>query len=147
MIGLRAYSKGNTRWNTTGGTGSSADYKGTKTIYDPCPRGWRMPWGANFSGFKRDEMSPFTWQKSSETTTSGSVYNKTNAFFPGTGNRHVSAGKLMMSGSYVAMWSGAGHKQEPTLHNGYCLSLHASYISPGANCSRAYGYPVRPVQE
>ena len=143
ITGPGSYKEGSTRWNITANSG-----KGTKTIYDPCPRGWRMPWDGNFSGLVRDDMAAFPWQKISETTASGCTYgNNANAFFPATGFRHVTAGKLMLNGRYGYVWSGAGVVHSGALQHGYLMTFAYSYVSPGANDHRGYGNSVRPVQE
>ena len=131
----------NTRWTTS---------TATKSIYDPCPAGWRVP----------DGGSNGVWSKalgSSSSITDSSLYNSTNEgmnfsgkfgsastiWYPASGYRGGSDGSLSSVGYYGYYWSAS-----PYSYFAYDLYF-VSYglVSPSDNYSRARGHAVRCVKE
>ena len=127
----------NTRWQSE------------KTIYDPCPAGWRVPDGGSGdqniwreAGF--DEV-PASFDSSTDCMTFPN--NGTNLYYPASGYRYDDAGGLSNVGYYGYYWSAS-----PYSNNGY----YASYLDfnsdgrvhPSGRCYyRAYGQSVRCLQE
>ena len=151
-----AYQKRN-RWiyisTDAGGTGTITTYyaKGIKTIFDPCPAGWRVPWGQNWTGINTTQSIynvTFPWSShgriwkpnTSNNTTAGSVHY----WFPASGFRMPSSGSFNSIGVNGYYWSGS----PATNYNMTALYFDSSTANPinnGAQCSR--GYLVRPVRE
>ena len=97
-----------------------------KTIYDPCPYGYRIP--ANGVYGKSAEWLP---------QESGRMWN--SSFFPASGYRRASSGKFYVVGS-----SGYGWMSTPgSATGGYNLRFHSGYVNPNNNFSRSHGFPVR----
>jgi hypothetical protein len=121
------------RWNRSiQGLESAA-----KTIYDPSPRGWKMPHGVDWSGFTEGAFPTTT------APVSGRMYNGlATAFFPQMGIRSRVDGRLtkLSQGVY---WSGSGSKGF-----GYALQFGTLDMAPSTiEFFCADGVPVRPVRE
>jgi uncharacterized protein (TIGR02145 family) len=95
------YSSGSTQnsylWNNT---------NGTKTVYDPCPEGWRVP--VSGSG----DSSPWYTSSSSDykSGTFGNGWNWTNSYFnlgwyPAAGYRKYSTGRIASPGTFGYYWT------------------------------------------
>ena len=139
--GSYSYSTDNTRWTTS----SSA-----KSIYDPCPSGWRVPDGGRNG----------VWSKALGASSSiydESLYNRTNEgmnfsgkfgsastiWYPASGYRNYGVGSLSDVGSFGYCWSAS-----PGDYNACYLSFnYFGYVSPSYGHPRAYGNSVRCLQE
>ena len=133
----------NTRWTTS----SSA-----KSIYDPCPVGWRVP----------DGGSTGVWSKAcgSYSSFSGYPYNKTNKgmnlsgkfgeastiWYPASGFRYYGerfGGSLSGVGDSGLCWSAS-----PTSLSAFCSSFDKDGdVYPSESSIRASGRSVRCIQE
>jgi uncharacterized protein (TIGR02145 family) len=106
----------------------------TKSIYDPCPAGWRLPLNATWSDFSN---SSTTWQASP----AGRVYNST-VFYAAIGYRNAVSGDFGGAGGNY--WSAS--PRSGTIGQGlyFDSSSVGQQIYDGV---RASGFPVRCVQE
>ncbi|AVM57615.1 hypothetical protein C3V43_07500 [Bacteroides heparinolyticus] len=120
-----------------------------KTIYDPCPAGYKMPPGNVYTGFTTtgnniSTASQFNvqqpWNKgwnfycnSSRTET---------VFFPASGFRHYVVVPHFV-GSLAYYWT-AGPDY---IYRGWHLHFESGNVYPLSGDSRCYGYGVRAVQE
>ena len=128
-----------------------------KTVYDPCPVGFKMPANNAFTGFTTtglnstsqsemnvdgtDDWQQWTnnfghnfWTNSSKTATIN---------FPASGLRSLNDGSLDFVGIYGYYWSAV-----PYNTNGGCyLGFGSGYVYPLYNSARAYGFAVRAVSE
>jgi len=121
-----------------GGADKTLSVPAVKTMFDPSPAGWRVP---PFKG----SASP--WSEFSKTTftRSDTDYGRTytdGSFYPAAGCRYYSSGALVSVGSHGGCWSGS-----PDGSYGYTLNFFGSYVYPAHNYNRAYGFPVRCVQD
>ena len=134
-------SRDNTLWTTS---------DKTKSIYDPCPAGWRVPDGGGDG----------VWSKalgSSSYFTQSSLYNSTNEsmnfsskfgsastiWYPVSGYRDSTSGSLINVGGYGYYWSAS-----PDNNGAYHLNLiNGGNVSPSGSGKRASGYSVRCLQE
>jgi len=121
----------------------------TKTIFDPCPAGWRVPtWKSSYSPW---DVFGGSALNTSYSYTNGSWsaenYGATwtsAGFYPAAGIRSAGNGALTDVGGGGHYWSAS-----PYYGNGVYLYFNGSYVYP-AHCSgdyRAYGFSVRCVQE
>lgn len=131
----------NTRWTTS---------ESSKSIYDPCPAGWRVP----------DGDSNGIWSKalgSSSDFTQSSLYDSINEgmnfsgkfgsdqtiWYPASGSRISSGGGLSGGGSIGYCWSAS-----PASDDAYFLYFdHLGHIYPSYGSRRASGLSVRCLQE
>ena len=130
----------NTRWTTS---------ESTKSIYDPCPAGWRVP----------DGGSNGVWSKalgSSSSFTQSTLYDSTNEgmnfsgqfgsdqtiWYPASGYRSYGGGGFANVGDYGYSWSAS-----PYGNNAYYLYFSGNgLVNPSYNSYRAYGRSVRCLQ-
>ena len=140
----------NTGWN---------DDAVVKTVYDPCPAGFKMPASNAFTGFTSDGLNQFTpaninadgtadspgtkfstnyghnfWTNSSKTAT---------VFFPALGTRSEFNGTLRDVGSGGYYWSAVSY----SANNSCPLIFRWNRVSPQDAFARSSGYAVRPVSE
>ena len=125
-------------------------WKSSKTIYDPCPVGWRVP-----DGGSNDVWS--TALGSSSDFEDYTLYDSTNAgmnfsgrfgsastiWYPASGYRRNRDGALRNVGSIGDYWS-------VTPDSNYACSLYFNYygnVNPASYGSRASGFSVRCLQE
>ncbi|MCI1785083.1 MAG: fimbrillin family protein [Bacteroidales bacterium] len=115
--------------------GSDLATPGEKTIFDPCPAGWRVPaWSGSQSPWSAFTTSNFTWSNYGRTY-SGSYY-------PAAGYRQCRKDVLNYTGSYGYDWSAS-----PYSYNGYRLAFDNGNIYPSNYNYRASGLSVRCVKE
>ncbi len=129
--------------------GSSTDQNNalwgtTKTVYDPCPSGWKIAPGAAFNTFSTDTF-----------VRNGTIDDDWNAlpgrfleiqpsgsWFPASGSRSSSTGVLSNVGTRGSCWSSAINGT-----NSSYLSFSSTNVTPANSNFRANGFAVRCVQE
>ena len=142
-------------FNSTNGdwyyTGSSSvdntRWQSDKTIYDPCPVGWRVPDGGSDGVWSKALGSSSIYSGTYDSTNKGisfSISSPSTTWYPASGYRHHGDGALSYVGSYGRYWS-------VTPGDYYAYGLHffgnngVVYLSD--DYYRAYGFGVRCVQE
>jgi hypothetical protein len=120
-------------------TGNS-DNGVVKTVYDPCPPGFKMPNGNTFTYFLTSNVvgssnDGWYFKRNAEDTT--------GVFFPASGERRNSSGELSKVGSGGGVWISSARDQDYT----HYLQFDLNYVTPQHISYRATGYSVRPVQE
>ena len=136
---------------------------GTKSVFDPCPPGWRVPIGGAdaknnpWAGFSNGTTSStqsgntyakFTWQSaiSNQLGTAGRLYdNTTKAWYPASGYLNSSSGLLSNVGTIGCYWSAMPYSQSKK--QGLDLYVNISTVNPSNGSNRVNGFPVRCVQE
>lgn len=127
-------------WDAGCSATGNSDNDVVKTVYDPCPVGFRMPNGNTFTYFSTSNVvgsfaNGWKFKRNSSDTV--------GVFFPASGYRNRSDGSLYYVGSDGYVWLSSAYSQGYA----YYLSFSSSYVSPQGYYYRAYGYSVRPVQE
>ena len=105
-----------------------------KSLFDPSPKGWRLPSKEEYSNFS---STTFTWDSSNK----GRTYE--GNWFPAAGCRYSYTGSMNYVGSYGCDWSSSPYDG----NNGYNLYFYSGGVSPSYNYNRADGFSVRCVQE
>ena len=116
-----------------------------KTEYDPCPEGWRVPTWAELDGLCQ-HSSPWTtesdqrgyWFSGSNTYSD----NVPKIFFLAAGRLFSSSGSAEFRGFAGYYWSSC-----PNDEYQYGIFFYSNYVSLDFGGTRAYGYPVRCVQD
>jgi len=146
---------GSGEWCT--GTGANeSDYtkrwmESKKTMYDPCPVGYRVPKGGN-DGFWATALG------TSSSTSTGTKWDSTNsgrhwtladgttaAWYPAVGCRGNHSGALNHVGSHGYYWSAS---PDPSSSNYACsLYFDSGNVYPAYYNDRSLGYSVRCVRE
>ena len=132
-------SRDNTLWTTS---------DKTKSIYDPCPAGWRVPDGGNNGVWSKAKGSSssfsHTYNSSSKgMNLSGKLGSASTIWYPASGCRNYGDGSLYNVGNGGGYWSAS-----PNGSYAYYLYFdYNSYVNPSYNYYRAYGLSVRCLQE
>ena len=133
-------SKDNTRWSTS---------VNEKSIYDPCPSGWRVPDGghdgvwAKAIGSSSDFIDDSLYSSTSVGMNfSGKFGSDQTIWYPASGC-HISDGSFGNVGYLGGYWSAS-----PDSYGAYVLDfLSDGSVSPSSYGSRAFGVSVRCLQE
>ena len=129
----------NTRWTTS---------DKPKSIYDPCPAGWRVPdGGAN--GVWSKALGSSSWFEHTYSSSnqgmnfSGKFGSASTIWYPASGYRNYNDGSLFDVGYYGRYWSAS-----PGNYYAYYLYFNdLGRVDPSYNYTRAYGQSVRCLQE
>ena len=139
-------------WSANNNTTSSNDNQVVKTIYDPCPVGFKMPASNAFTGFTATGHYSSTAAQingTKDSTRKGWLFyaqaNRTGQqiFFPAVGVRYGNSGNLSYVGSSGHYWSAGPYNQGDGRHS----SFYSSSVDPLNYKIRPYGHSVRPVRE
>ena len=145
-------------WSADNTTTGFNDNAVVKTVYDPCPVGFKMPASNAFTGFTSNGQyqsgaaninangTADSWDKFSAAYghnfyTNGS--KTATIFFPASGFRSNSDGSLSNVGSSGYYWSAVPY----STNYGCYLNFYWSYVYPQYYFSRSYGFAARPVSE
>ena len=127
-----------TPWNATGSVDSYNGNQGTKSIYDPCPIGYRVPPQDTWS--KQTGRGTF----SNNGIILGSFHS--SLWFPAAGRRLSYDGSLVSASSDGYYWSSSPHGSYPERGGSLYFYLSGT-VSPQINYYRAFGFSVRCVSE
>ena len=131
----------NTRWTTS---------TTTKSIYDPCPAGWRVPDGGDDGVWSKalGSSSSFTDALLYDSTNegmnfSGKFGSASTIWYPASGYRYDGDGSLHAIGSSSSYWS-ASHSSSSAYH---LFITNGGSVIPDFGYRRSSGYSVRCLQE
>lgn len=126
-------------WYTNNSTYQNNDlWSSTKTNYDPCPIGWKMPLINTWGDFVTTTFPVFG---SGSNMINGRKYNQI-AWYPAAGYRHVNSGLFYSVGNYGYCWASEFMGTE-----GQVMDFTMTVIHKSNRYFRAGGFPVRCVQE
>ena len=145
-------------WSADNTTTGYNDNAVVKTVYDPCPVGFKMPASNAFTGFTSNGQyqsgaaninangTADSWDKFSAAYghnfyTNGS--KTATIFSPASGFRYDSDGSLYNVGNYGYYWSAVPRDT----YGGCGLYFYWSSVYPRGNDDRSYGFAARPVSE
>lgn len=122
-------------YSTTSSTHNNTLWGATKTVYDPCPVGWKVPsWNGT--------ASPWEGLTTSGTWNDGYSFPSIG-YYPAAGYRNYSSsGALTSVGSIGVNWSATAYNG-----NAYDLDIDNTNVMPHDNTQRAAGLSVRCVKE
>ena len=131
----------NTRWTTS---------TATKSIYDPCPSGWRVPDGGDNGIWSKALGSSSSFIQSSlyDSTNegmnfSGKFGSASTIWYPASGCRSVSDGSLVNVGFCGKYWSASPYNK----YADYLEFYDSGHVYPTGASYRAYGQAVRCLKE
>ena len=136
------YSTSNSLRNDALWGGEDRNTPSNKTIFDPCPAGWRVPawngssWYKSASPWSAFTESDFTWLD----TDYGRTYD--GSFYPASGYRDNLWGKIKNVGIQGYYWSGSVDDKKV-----YSMFFESKVYSYNYPVFRADGLPVRCVRE
>ena len=145
------YNSSNYDWYYTGSSSTdNTRWQSEKTIYDPCPVGWRVPDGGSNGvwstalGSSSDFANDSLYDSTNEGINfSGRFGSASTIWYPASGCRYYDDRSLYSVGSYGSYWSASPNG------SGACLLDfgNGGYVYPSYDNARAYGYSVRCLQE
>ena len=112
---------------------------GQKTIYDPCPKGWRMAPAYAFANASNNTRGAFNQGGDFDIVTDGELW------IPASGLRDGSDGTPYNVGTDGYNWSSSPNATSAT--RGSYLYFNSSSVNPANSYYRTGGYPGRCVQE
>lgn len=157
-------------WSVPGVNGTNNDYwnganmNKIKSPFDPCPAGWRVPMSSNnastnpWAGFGDDQKNSvasgnnqdyFVWKENSQNANNtGRLYidsqdSNHTAWYPASGCRGVASGASAGVGYNGYYWSASAGSNTLARY----LYFLSTLVNPQNYSYRAYGFPVRCVQE
>jgi hypothetical protein len=136
----------NTDWYSISlGNYNDALWGPSKTGYDPCPIGWRVPsCSGSISPWDGLTNSNFPW----DAVNLGRYNADYGGFYPASGWRFYYDNYFNGVGGSSCLWTATPLiTTSPVRHEAYCLLLSNTSVSPmeGAGSHRAYGFSVRCV--
>lgn len=130
-------------WDASCTTTGTSDNNVVKTVYDPCPVGFKMPNGNTFTGFGLDDtvnaVGSFTYGYKFKRNSS----DITGVFFPASGYRYSINGSLQDARFYGYVWSAAMSSQT----RASSLYFDSDFVNPQIESDNAHGFSVRPVKD
>ena len=138
------YNDANFDWYYSGSTSTdNTRWQSTKTIYDPCPAGWRVPDGGSNGVWNKAGFDDQHYDSSDEGMLFGSGISSPATWYPAAGGRRDYNGALSGIGDSGCYWSVA-----PDGSYAFSLSfLYSGYVYPKRSGNRAGGVSVRCLQE
>ncbi len=126
-------SRDNTLWTTS---------DKEKSIYDPCPAGWRVPDGRSSGVWSKAGFDDTTYDSTNEGI-SFSLSSPSTTWYPASGYRRNNDGSLRAVGSDGLYWSAS-----PNRDYAYNLLFYDNGgVNPLYDFNRVYGLSVRCLQE
>ena len=128
----------NTRWTTS---------ESTKSIYDPCPAGWRVPDGGSDGVWSKSIGSSSSFDYTYDNTKEGMNFSgkfgaDQTIWYPASGCRSFNVGSLDNVGYLGYYWSAS-----PDSYYAYSLDFYNSgSVYPSNYSQRAFGLSVRCLQ-
>ncbi|MBO5980442.1 MAG: hypothetical protein J6Q12_08460, partial [Bacteroidales bacterium] len=137
------YNGTNMDWYYTGSDSTdNTRWQSVKTIYDPCPVGWRVPDGGSDGIWSKSGFSNTTYDDANKGI-SFSISSPSTTWYPASGFRNLDGGALSNVVHYGYYWS-----VTPSNYIAYYLRFgNDGYVYPSRRDYRAYGFGVRCVQE
>lgn len=123
-------------------SGSYTTNKGSKSIYDPCPVGWRVAPGYAFANATHANCP---WDVTNKGRDFKGITTGTSVWFPASGYRNHSVGRLSGVGAYGYYWVSSPNAGNPAY--GSRLGFDSGLVSPVYSYNRAYGHGCRCVKE
>lgn len=115
-------------WETTADRG--------KTLFDPCPPGWRVPRKESWKGVSETN---FVWDDAAAGRRHGVL-----GYYPATGSRGAATGEWSFVGNMGEYWSSAAADEQYYVSTLYFLM---GFLDTQNNSNRSSGLPVRCVSE
>ena len=111
-----------------------------KTLYDPCPNGYRIPKSGTYG-----EASDWTISNPYSVATAGYTWNHNNnvTFFPASGVRDGTYGGFWGLGTSGYAWMSTHHNPD----RGYFLDFYPDRVNTNTITYNSYGLPTRCIKD
>lgn len=135
-------------WYSNTGARNDNLWQSSKTVYDPCPNGWRMPYDGFYeSGTWGTDYFEF-WEKSiTGIGNDGMNWPSKGGFYPAAGKRMLNGGNINSGDGYYWMaGKGTGGSSSEVYNARYMMVFFGSQqVYPDYSHPRSFGYSVRCV--
>ena len=136
-------------WSMENTETSYNDNAVVKTVYDPCPAGFKMPASNAFTGFTTNGQGTGSMNTNGAWDNGWNFNNKVSSpdatvYFPASGYRDLGDGSLTNVGSSGKSWSAVPFNDT---YRGCNLDFYRWHVAPRNESYRSYGFSVRPVAE
>ena len=137
------HNSSNGDWYYTGSSSTdNSRWQSEKTIYDPCPVGWRVPDGSGSGIWSTGGFKSPTYDTTNEGV-SFSITSPSSTWYPAAGFLSYSEGTIQDVASRGYYWSATA-----AVTNAYCLYFgRNNNINTSITLKRSYGYSVRCFKE
>lgn len=138
------YNSNNYDWYYSGSSSTdNTRWQSTKTIYDPCPAGWRVPDGGNNGVWNKAGFDDQSYDSSDEGMLFGSGISSPATWYPAAGYRGGNDGSVDDVSHRSYYWS-----VTPNGYYAYCLYFNSGGgVYPTHSSGHAGGHSVRCLQE
>lgn len=151
------YNSDNSDWYYTGGSSTEiARWQSSKTIYDPCPAGWRVPDGGKLGVWSKafstssDWNSEYNWDSANNgmdlSRTDRKLGQSGPIWYPAPGYRNSSNGRLSGVGSNGFYWSVSPYDLYAYGLNFY-INSNDVIIFPAGYYNMAGGLSIRCIKQ
>lgn len=123
-------------WVSTSNYTKSTLWGATKTVYDPCPKGWHVP-------PSNDDSSPWSDFSAQAFDAGTGVSWGTGKYYPATGYRDHADGTLKEVGTHGNVWSATGISYGTYSMRFWAYNLHNRHYGS----ERGDGFSVRCIKE
>ena len=137
-------------WDSSRNVNGAGNENSVKSIYDPCPYGFKVPVGTMFKGFTKTGSTATSIENMNVVGNFSSGWkfmryfgDSLGTFFPASGYRGRSSGSLAGVGSSGYCWSSSSYSQT----SGCYLGFSSGSVDPVNTSGRASGFSVRPLKE
>ena len=138
-------------WSADNKTTSANDNPVIKTIYDPCPVGFKLPASNAFTGFTTtgESASSSTQVNGTWSSSEKGWYFYTNSektqhiFFTALGRRSYTSMLVGATGTQCLFWSA----HSVAKNKNYYLFANSTSVRPTYTADRGFGYALRPCQD
>ncbi|MDY2706784.1 MAG: Ig-like domain-containing protein [Candidatus Cryptobacteroides sp.] len=119
-----------------------ANWQSKKTVYDPCPAGWRVPDGGTGGIWKNAGFANTSFD-SANRGISFSISSPETTWYPASGYLNYGDGVLGRSGLYGYYWSVTPDSRDSACN----LVFNFGGVNPASGSYRSSGFSVRCLQE
>lgn len=138
-------------WDANNNVHTANDNLVVKTVYDPCPAGYKLPPSNAYTGFSTTGNNTTNANQFNVQGTFAKGWNfhcglnksGDTVFFPASGYRLYNAAVPYYVGIHAYCWT-AGPEY---VYTGRNLHFHSGHVGPLHNSYRGYGFSVRAAQE
>ena len=131
----------------------NGSWESNKTIYDPCPAGWRVPDGgaegvwAKAAGTSSSFSSSGLWDGTNiGTNFSGKLGDDQTIWYPASGIRYYTSGSLTTVGDGGYYWT-CSPIESYSNETAWTMSFYGGSVNPSGSSRRTNGYAVRCQKE
>jgi uncharacterized protein (TIGR02145 family) len=113
-----------------------------KTIYDPCPAGWRVPDGGESGLWSTAGFTSSTYEAANEGI-HFDISSQSTTWYPAAGSRSYDSAELTSVGNYGYYWSITPY----TSYACYLYFFSNGSVNPANDNYRSYAFSVRCVED